>query len=73
MEGLVADDPVAEPVGDIADEPSWVAPESTGIAAVDDAVASVRELDGMATGEHVAGYERVHRQLQDALADLDGA
>ena len=48
-------------------------PEPTGVPAVDEAVADVAELDQLPTGEHVAIYDAVHRKLQDALADLDGA
>jgi hypothetical protein len=48
-------------------------PAPTGVPTVDSAVERLTELDGLPTGEHVAIYDAVHRQLQDALADLDGA
>jgi hypothetical protein len=48
-------------------------PAPTGVPTVDSAVERLTELDGLGTGEHVAIYDAVHRQLQDALADLDGA
>jgi len=48
-------------------------PELTGVPTVDAAVERLAELDDLPTGEHVAIYDAVHRQLQDALADLDGA
>ncbi|MGH8890118.1 MAG: hypothetical protein ACRDV3_10250 [Acidothermaceae bacterium] len=51
----------------------WQPPESTAVPAVDEAVATLTELDSLPTAEHVAYYELAHRQLQDALADLDGA
>ena len=51
----------------------WEAPEPTGVQAVDDALTPLRELDDLPTAEHVPYYEAAHRQLQDALADLDGA
>jgi len=51
----------------------WEAPEPTGVQAVDDALTPLRELDDLPPAEHVPYYEAAHRQLQDALADLDGA
>jgi hypothetical protein len=51
----------------------WQAPEATGVRTVDDAVGALRELDELPTAEHVAYFETVHRHLQDALADIDGA
>jgi hypothetical protein len=50
-----------------------IRPEPTGVPTVDAAVERLAELDDLPTGEHVAIYDAVHRQLQDALADLDGA
>jgi hypothetical protein len=50
-----------------------IRPEPTGVPPVDAAVERLAELDDLPTGEHVAIYDAVHRQLQDALADLDGA
>jgi len=61
-EGTVEPDPVR-----------WELPEPTGVAAVDEALTPLVELDELPTGEHVAHYEAVHRRLQDALADLDSA
>jgi len=48
-------------------------PEPTGVQTVDAAVERLAELDALPTSEHVAVYDAVHRQLQDALADIDGA
>jgi hypothetical protein len=63
-----------EPPDDRAsDAMGWEMPEPTGVPSVDEAVADVAELDQLPTGEHVAIYDAVHRKLQDALADLDGA
>ena len=60
-----------EPVGP---EPTgWTPSEPTGLDTVDEALASLIELDGLPTAEHVPVYEAVHRSLQDALADLDGS
>jgi hypothetical protein len=77
----VTEEPPVDPVDDLiepiepVDEPSprWELPEPTGVPAVDDALAPLVELDDLPTGEHVAYYEAVHRQLQDALAGLDSA
>jgi hypothetical protein len=55
------------------DSAGWELPEPTGVPAVDEAVADVSRLDQLPTSEHVAIYDAVHRKLQDALADLDGA
>jgi hypothetical protein len=63
----------AAPVADQGIAGRWEAPEPTGVQAVDDALTPLRELDDLPTAEHVPYYEAVHRQLQDALADLDGA
>jgi hypothetical protein len=54
-------------------EAGWTPPAPTGVPAVDDAVADLAQLDQLPTGEHVAVYDAVHRKLQDALADIDGA
>jgi hypothetical protein len=51
----------------------WTQPSPIGVLAVDDAVADLAQLDQIPTGEHVAVYDAVHRKLQDALADIDGA
>ena len=57
-----------------APEPTtWARPDATGVASVDAAIGELDGLDALPTSEHVAVYEGLHRQLQDALADLDGA
>lgn len=40
---------------------------------VQDALAAIEGLDALPVSEHVEVYDAVHRALQDALADLDGA
>jgi hypothetical protein len=56
------------------DEPGARAlPDATGVSSVDAAMAELGRLDELPTSEHVAVYEGLHRQLQDALADLDGS
>jgi hypothetical protein len=56
------------------DEPGTGAlPDATGVSSVDAAMAELARLDELPTSEHVAVYEGLHRQLQDALADLDGS
>jgi hypothetical protein len=52
---------------------TWARPEPTGVASVDAAIDELAQLDGLPTSEHAAVYDGLHRQLQDALADLDGA
>lgn len=44
----------------------WEAP-STGVAAVDDVLASVQGLDGRPVEEHVAVFEQAHDRLRRAL------
>jgi hypothetical protein len=58
---------------DVPDPGAWTRPASTGVASVDAAVEELARLDELPTSEHVAVYEGLHRQLQDALADLDGS
>lgn len=58
---------------DIAESVEWIQPKVTGVASVDAAIDELGRLDDLPTTEHVALYEGLHRQLQDALADLDGA
>ena len=41
--------------------------------AVDEALARLQALPERPVSEHVSIYEDVHRLLQDALADVDGA
>jgi hypothetical protein len=48
-------------------------PDATGVSSVDAALTELAPLDELPTSEHVAVYEGLHRQLQDALADLDGS
>jgi hypothetical protein len=56
------------------DEPgTWALPDATGVSSVDAAITELARLDELPTSEHVAVYEGLHRQLQDALADLDGS
>jgi hypothetical protein len=43
----------------------------TGEPAVDDAVRKLDELEHLPVADHVGVYDESHRQLQDALADLD--
>jgi len=45
----------------------------TGDPRVDEAISGLAELSDLPTNEHVGVYDQVHRRLQDALADLDGA
>jgi hypothetical protein len=52
---------------------AWALPDATGVSSVDAAMAELARLDELPTSEHVAVYEGLHRQLQDALADLDGS
>ena len=58
---------------DATEVATWTRPDSTGVPSVDAAVDELARLDQLPTGEHVAVYEGLHRQLQDALADLDGS
>lgn len=44
---------------------------TTGEPAVDAALSRLDHLDEAPVSEHVAVYDDVHRNLQDALADLD--
>ena len=71
--GQGAGEQVSERESVQARQSGWQPPEPTGVRIVDDAVAMLAELDELPTTEHVAYYESVHRHLQDALADLDGA
>jgi len=59
--------------GAIEDPGAWVLPDATGVSSVDAAITELARLDELPTSEHVAVYEGLHRQLQDALADLDGS
>jgi hypothetical protein len=68
---LTDDDSTAE--GDASDSATSARSDVTGVASVDAAIDELAGLDALPTSEHVAVYEGLHRQLQDALADLDGA
>ncbi|WP_448629604.1 hypothetical protein [Cellulomonas soli] len=46
--------------------------DSTGDAAVDEALASFEALDARPLREHVAAFDAVHGALQDRLADAAG-
>jgi hypothetical protein len=63
---------VAEDV-DTGSDGEWTRPAATGVASVDAAIEGLTRLDELPTSEHVAVYEGLYRQLQDALADLDGS
>jgi len=58
---------------DAPEAAAWTRPDSTGVSSVDAAIEELARLDELPTGEHVAVYEGLHRQLQDSLADLDGS
>jgi len=58
---------------EVAAPEAWTPPASTGVSSVDAAIEELTRLDELPTSEHVAVYEGLHRQLQDALADLDGS
>lgn len=45
----------------------------TGEARVDAAMALLHDLVGRPVAEQVAGYEEIHRALQDTLATVDDA
>ncbi len=66
-EQAVADEFVDDPAtagGSAGD--GWEAP-ATGVAAVDDVLASVQGLDGRPVEEHVAVFEQAHDRLRRAL------
>ena len=56
---------LAEPPG-----PAWSRP-APGNSRVDEAVSQLQDLAGLPVAEHPAVFERVHRQLTEALDDLD--
>jgi hypothetical protein len=58
---------------DAGEPATWARPDHTGVASVDATIEELAQLDELPTSEHVAVYEGLHRQLQDALADLDGS
>jgi len=47
-------------------------PPATGDDAVDEAVATLRDVSAVPVDEQPAIYDAVHRALQDRLADVDG-
>lgn len=53
------------------DAPAEVVP--TGEPRVDGALATLAGLAGRPVSEQVAGYEEIHRALQDTLATVDDA
>jgi hypothetical protein len=57
----------AEPAQELVAE-DIVEPETTGDAAVDAVVASLRGLDGLPASEHVAVFERAHESLRQVLS-----
>jgi hypothetical protein len=71
-----ADEPAA-PVQFAAEPPAALPPLATptapvtGEPAVDAAVDNLSALSDLPVSDHVAIFEETHRQLQDALADLD--
>jgi hypothetical protein len=54
-------------------EPAVQDAPSTGVPAVDEALAALSTLEGRPLAEHVAALDDAHRRLQDALATLDEA
>ena len=44
-------------------------PDAVGVPAVDAILQRLGDLDERPVAEHVAAYERIHADLQDALAD----
>ncbi len=46
-------------------------PESTGDAAVDEALSRLAEVDGRPVSMHLGVLEAVHAALQDRLADAE--
>jgi len=54
-----------EPSGPVGSRPA------TGDSRVDEAVSQLQDLAGLPVAEHPAVFERVHRQLTEALDDLD--
>jgi hypothetical protein len=69
----IEEDPVTEHDHDSAHDvdPGDAADGSTGDATVDDALARLRELDGLPVREHVGVFEAVHASLQGRLADVE--
>jgi hypothetical protein len=65
------DDPTVTPESG-ADQGERAAP-TTGHARVDAATALLDDLQELPTAEHVDLFDDVHRRLQGALSDLDGA
>lgn len=55
------------------ERPAGDAAVPTGEARVDEALATLDGLAGRPVSEQVAGYEEIHRALQDTLATVDEA
>jgi hypothetical protein len=75
LEADAATDPGADTNidGELEASGEWALPDATGVPSVDAAITELARLDELPTSEHVGVYEGLHRQLQDALADLDGS
>jgi hypothetical protein len=63
--------PGGEEEGPDVDAPAVPDPPETGDAEVDVALSRLTELVRGPLAEHVSGYEAVHRELQDRLADVE--
>jgi hypothetical protein len=62
----------SEPGADASGSPEPAGPwPATGDSRVDEAVSQLQDLAGLPVAEHPAVFERVHRQLTEALDDLD--
>lgn len=69
-----ATDPAPRPSPELFGRPaSDDAGAPTGEARVDAAMAQLHDLVGRPASEQVAGYEEIHRALQDTLATVDDA
>jgi hypothetical protein len=63
-------EPEPGPGGPGLPEPAGPQPV-TGDARVDEAVARLADLAGLAVAEHAPVFEHVHQRLAEALGDLD--
>jgi hypothetical protein len=73
VDAAVDTDTGADTDADTWESTGWTRPDRTGVASVDAALEELARLGGLPTSEHASVYDGLHRQLQDALADLDGA